>query len=201
MFEYAFSFYQNYLPFFFILTIIAVLLEWPIVILTLTLLSGKLGIPISLIIILSLIGDFGGDMLHFYLGKYGNTLLKKLNFKRKSEKLTRLNKKIKNYPLLEKLIIIKYTPPITSIGLIYLGTTQLPTLEFIKTTLPLCLLSSWLIISIGYFFGEIFTKTQYLWVFFFGAGIVIFSVIILLKFLGKFLVRKIKEKHHQKSDF
>ena len=131
MLEYALSFYQEYTRIFYILIAIVVLLEGPIIILTLTILSPQLWIWIPFLFFLSLFWDFWGDLLHFLLGKYWEKLFpSKRRSEAKSPTFQKLTKTIDNYPLLEKLIIIKYTPPITSIGLIYLWVSKVKMFDF-----------------------------------------------------------------------
>lgn len=67
MLEFALEFYHNYHIIFYLFLTIAVILEGPIVILTLTSLSGVLGIPIRVVICFAIVGDAGGDILHFLL--------------------------------------------------------------------------------------------------------------------------------------
>lgn len=197
MLEFALWFYQNYFFIFYLLLAIAVLLEWPIVIFTLTMLATKLGISLSMIFFLSIFGDFGGDLLHFLIGKYGRKLIKNKKKRISSGKIRKVKAKVDDYPLLEKLIIIKYTPPITSIGLLYLWSTKLSFKKFCITTLPLCLISSSLVFGVGLFFGHFLTPETPVWWFIVGIGLALFIIIKGFKALRKQIVMIITSKHKQ----
>ena len=196
MLEYALSFYQEYTRIFYILIAIVVLLEGPIIILTLTILSPQLWIWIPFLFFLSLFWDFWGDLLHFLLGKYWEKLFpNKRRSWAKSPTFQKLTKTIDNYPLLEKLIIIKYTPPITSIGLIYLWVSKVKMFDFIKKDFPLCLLSTIVVIYIGFYFGQYFnTKTNFWWLIFW-IWLGILTTITLSRLIWKFLLKKIYRQH------
>ncbi len=200
MLEFALDFFQNHQRRFYALITIAVILEGPIVILTLTSLSESLEIPLFIIFLFAIIGDTGGDILHFFVGRYGKKILNLLPFKIKNQHFLKIRKTIEDYPLLEKLIIIKYTPPITSAGLFYLGATSLSFKTFFLTTLPLCLISSSLVFGIGVFFSHYIINQDHIVWMFLGLGISLFIVLKLFKYCGKRLVQYITIKH-QKADF
>lgn len=199
MLDYALSRYDQYFVFFYLLLILLLLLEWPITIFTLSLLAPKLNLWPQHLLLLALIGDFGGDLLHFYLGKYGHHLQKLFKRTLNSRTITTLKRNIDRYPLLEKLIIIKYTPPLTSAGLIYLGFSQIKTKDFIRYTFPLCLLSSSLIVLLSSFFNTFLIKQSRLRVSFLGIGLSLFLLISLIKYLRMLLITRIQKKY-QKPD-
>lgn len=181
--------------------LIAVLLEGPMVVLSLTMLAGKINLGFWFLFFLSLFGDFGGDLLHFLLGRYGNKLLKYRKLIPKPEKLSQLNKKIKNYPLLEKLIIIKYTPPITTLGLIYLGSTDLKIADFIRNTLPLCTISSLMVLSFGYWFSVFLGEDFPLWWLLLCLWIALFTLVKSIRFLSQYIIKLIEKKNKKNQTF
>lgn len=181
--------------------LIAVLLEGPMVVLSLTILAGKLNLGFWFLFFLSLFGDFGGDLLHFLLGRYGNKLLKYRKLIPKPEKLSQLNEKIKNYPLLEKLIIIKYTPPITTLGLIYLGSTDLQITDFIRNTLPLCTISSLMVLSFGYWFSAFLGEDFPLWWLLLCLWIALFTLVKSIRFLSQYIIKLIEKKNKKNQTF
>lgn len=199
MLEYALLWYDQYYVFFYALVVLLVLVEWPITILTLTLLAPKLGIGWEELLLLSLVGDFWGDLLHFYVGRYGYQIQKFFKIRFDNRKFKKLQTQIDRYPLLEKLIIIKYTPPLTSLGLVYLGFSSVRVWEFIKYTLPLCVLSSVSIVAGGYLFGAFWSDNGTLWRFFLGIGVALFVLITVLRRLGRWLVASVQKKY-KKSD-
>lgn len=198
MLEFALEFYHNYHIIFYLFLTIAVILEGPIVILTLTSLSGVLGIPIRVVICFAIVGDAGGDILHFLLWKYAKKILNLIpalnRLKIQNQTFLSFEQKINNYPLLEKLIIIKYTPPITSAGLIYLGSSGLSFRKFLLATLPLCLLSSGIIVAIGLFLSQYLHSQKDIVRFLIGLGLTIFLLLKISKAIGKFFNQKIQEK-------
>lgn len=194
MFEYAISFYNEYIFLFYFLVTIAVILEWPIVILTLTLLSPKLGISFPILLFFALIWDFWWDILHFFVWKF---FKKYFLEKQKFKKLEDLNKKINSFPLLDRLIIIKYTPPITSIWLIYLWVSGTKIWDFVKRDFPLCLFSSLLVLFIWYNFWEYFKNSNNLTYFFLAVWFAIFVVIFSSKIIWNFIIKKIYNKNKQ----
>lgn len=199
MIEFALGFYQNYQRLFYLLLTVAVILEGPIVILTLTSLSWVLSIPLPIVLLFAILWDIWGDVLHFFLGKYGKKFLKLIpaikNLKIQNQNFLSFHQKIQNYPLLEKLILIKYTPPITSAGLIYLWSSGLSFRKFIIASLPLCLLSSGLVFIIGLFLSQYLTSQKQIIRFLIGFGISIFLVLRLIRIIGKYLIKKVEEHH------
>lgn len=199
MLDFALSFATQHIFLFYSLVLIALLLEGPIVIFTLTALSWPLQIPLWMIFILAVFGDAGGDILHFLAGKYTKNLISKIPFftkiQIKNQTFLSFYKKIHNYPLLEKLIIIKYTPPITSAWLLYLGSSGLSFYRFLKNTLPLCLFSSIIVFTIWVFFSTRTNFSNHIEFVLFSLGIGIFLLTKGLKRLWNYLVNSIKKKH------
>ena len=203
MLDFALSFASQHTFLFYSLVLIALLLEGPIVIFTLTALSWPLQIPLWMIFILAVFGDAGGDILHFLAGKYTKKLISKIPFltkiQIKNQTFLSFYKKIHNYPLLEKLIIIKYTPPITSAGLLYLGSSGLKFYDFLKNTLPLCLISSIIVFSIWVFFSSRTSFSNHIELILFGFGIGIFLLTKGLRRTWKYLINYIEKKHQKQT--
>lgn len=199
MLDFALSFATQHTFLFYSLVLIALLLEGPIVIFTLTALSWPLQIPLWMIFILAVFGDAGGDILHFLAGKYTKNLISKIPFftkiQIKNQTFLSFYKKIHNYPLLEKLIIIKYTPPITSAWLLYLGSSGLNFYRFLKSTLPLCFFSSIIVVTIWVFFSTRTSFSNHIEFVLFSLGVGIFLLTKGLKRLWNYLVNSIKKKH------
>lgn len=194
MIDFAISFYNDYLVLFYLIIIIAVILEWPIVILTLTLLSAKLEIPFFVLIILALIWDFGWDLLHFFTWKIFH---KKFEKSKKFKKFENFKEKIDNFPFFEKLIVIKYTPPITSIWLIYLWLNWEKTWNFIKYDFPISTFSSFLVLFIWHNFWQYFKNTDNFTYFFLAVWFAIFLLILSTKLIAKYILKKIYKKYEK----
>lgn len=143
MLEYAISFYNNYTVIFYLLLITAVVVEWPITILTLSMLAPKLEIPFLVIYVLAFSWEFFWDLLHYVIWRFfKKNILKNKSFKT----LEKAEEKLKNHSLFDKLIVIKYTPPITSIWLLYLWFNKTDFKEFSKYILLISLFN-WIVIS------------------------------------------------------
>lgn len=192
MLEYAISFYNNFTILFYLIITIAVILEWPIVILTLILVSSKLGLPFYTIFILAFIWDFWWDLIHFLVWKFTKNFFLK---KKKFQKIENLNKKIEKLSLIEKLLIIKFTPPITIIWLVYLWASKISLFELIKKDFFICIFSSTLIVLIWTKFWEYFKNSDNLALFLFLIWFAIFLLTFITKLIWKFLIKKIYEKN------
>ena len=149
--------------------------------------------------ILAIIWDAWGDIIHFLVGKYSKKLISKIPFvskiKIKNQSFLNFYQKIKEYPLLEKLIIIKYTPPLTTPGLLYLWSSELDFYHFLKSTLPLCLISSTLVFSIGVCFSGRANLTNHISLILIGLGICLFILTKGMRRAWKKLVQTIEKKH------
>jgi membrane protein DedA with SNARE-associated domain len=129
MIDFALNFYNNYIIIFYILLVVAVILEWPITILILSLLSPKFWLSFLFVFFFSFLWEFFWDLLHYFIWRF----FKKNIFKDKNYKLLEnIEKKIEKRSLLDKLIVIKYTPPITSIWLIYMWFQKINLKKFTK---------------------------------------------------------------------
>lgn len=201
MLDFALHFANNHLILFYSLVLIALLLEGPIVIFTLTTLAWLLHLPLWIIFVFAVFGDAGGDILHFLAGKYAKNLISKIpvlsKIQIKNQTFLAFYQKIHNYPLLEKLIIIKYTPPVTSAGLLYLWASGISFYQFLKSTLPLCLISSTIVFSIWVFFSSRTQLSNHIGLVLFGFWIGIFTLLKTMQRLWKKTVLYIQKKHQK----
>ena len=77
MFDFAISFYENYIYFFYALAVVAVILEWPITVLAISsFIAPKYWLSFWLIFALAFIWDFVWDLLHFYMWKFWKNIHK-----------------------------------------------------------------------------------------------------------------------------
>ena len=186
MFEYIIHFYESYKIIFYLLLIIWVIFEGPIIILSLSLVSPILKISFLEVLFFAFLWDFLWDLLHFLFARF---------FKNKIKKdfwiILKLEKKLEKHSLFDKLLVIKYTPPISSLGLLYLWYSKLKLKDFIKNDIILNIFSAVLISSIWYFFWKYFVDTNnfvyfIMWLFF---SFVVFY--FLFKFIRNYLIKKI----------
>lgn len=188
MLEYITQFYSNYTLVFYILLVFVVIIEWPISVLWLSLIAPVLNISFFTILIFSFIWDFFWDLLHYATWRFFKTKL----FQNKNYGfLEKVNSKLEKHSILNKLIVIKYTPPITSIWLLYLGFIKFDFTKFIKNDAVLCFISSIIISSIGYNFWYLFAWNQnnfeYMIIILFVSLIIIFFI---LKKIAYFIISK-----------
>lgn len=157
MLDYVISFYNNYSLIFYILLIIIIVLEGPITIITLTIIAPRLGFWFFMIYIFAFIWEFFWDLLHYFIWRF----FKKFFLKNKKFTLfEKIEKKIVYHSLFDKLIFIKYTPPITSIWLIYLWTKKTDIKNFTKYIFLFSLFNSLIISFIWFKFWNIFKNTD-----------------------------------------
>lgn len=188
MLDYALQFYNNYTIIFYILLIIAVILEWPITILTLSLISPKFWFSFSLIYIFSILWEFFWDLLHYFLWRFFKTNI----FKNKNYILfEKIEKKLEKHSLFDKLVVIKYSPPITSIWLLYMWFQKISIKKFILNVILFSLLN-WLIITFiwfyfwQYFLNESDFKYLIMWILF-----CFLFVFLIIKLISYYLVKNI----------
>jgi len=203
MFEYIIHFYESYKIIFYLLLTIGVIFEGPIIILSLSLIASKLKISFWEILFFAFLWDFLWDLLHFLFARFFKNKLKNpsvfqtvlFNFKGSKKDnfsvIKKLEKKLEKHSLFDKLLVIKYTPPISSLGLLYLWYSKLKIKDFIKNDIILNIFSAVLISSTWYFFGKYFVDTNnfvyfIMWLFF--AFIVFY---FLFKFIKNYLIKKI----------
>jgi len=189
MLDYAIHFYNSYTILFYIFLVIAVILEWPITILALSLLSWKLWIGFFTILIFAFIWDFVWDLLHYIVWRFFKNKILKKDF----SLVQKVENKLKWHSLIDKLIVIKYTPPITSLWLLYLWYAKTNFKQFIKAGVIISIISSIFITSIWYNFWYLFKDEndfRYLIILLFLSFVVFY---FLLRVITKYLIKKIYE--------
>lgn len=191
----------NYILLFFLL-----LAEGPIIGFIASHLSSMGYLNIFLVFIIYFLGDLLGDILHYFIGIFLSKTHNRF-FKKKFVKIDSLLKS-KNVRYMDKLIekdlflallVIKLTPPISSIGLISLGIRKTNILKFIKNTAVICLMVEIPIVLLGYFTGisaQTFLKFQS----FYGKAIFLIIVtvicIYLMNLMKKYISKKIIKKEN-----
>ena len=207
-FSYIFSFYSEHYAIFMILLLIGVVIEWPVIIFSISLLATKLGFGFWEILAISFWWDIAGDIMYFHIWKYiwykfinKNNKIKSDNSdniekikndnrsegieeeKVKNKYLAKIDKAISEKHIFETLLMIKYTPPITLIWLMYLWYKKIELKKFILWILPIIVFNSLLITSLWYFFWKYFINTDD----FYHTIIYIFCGFGLLYFITKLL--------------
>jgi len=131
---------------FYLIFFIIALIEGPIISFTLGYFSNIYDFNLIIIYFIAFLGDFVGDLLHYFIGKYFN------NIKFIHNKI----KKIKIEPrknLFLNIFLLKLTPPLTSAGLLYIGYKQTNFRKFILNGFLLSIIFSAGFVSLGRFSG------------------------------------------------
>ncbi len=191
MVDYALHFYNNYTLFFYILIIIAVILEWPITVLTLSLFASRIWLSFIFIYIFAFFWEFFWDLLHYFIGRF----FKKNFFEDKNFIIfEKFEKKLEHHWLFDKLIVVKYTPPITSIGLIYLWFQKTNIKDFMKNVMILALLDSVLITFVWYNFWKfLIDKNDFKYIII-GMMLSFLIIFILFKLITSYFVKKVLDE-------
>ncbi len=188
MLDYILQFYNNYTIFFYVVVIFIAIIEWPIIILWLSLIAGKLWFSFIFLYIISFLWDFLWDIVHFFIWRLFS---KKYKNRKEFEIIQKLSNRLEKHSLFDKLIVIKYSPPLTSIWLIYLWYKEKKVSKFIINDALLVAVNSLFITFIWFYFWSVFKNnndfSNILILFFF--SIVIFY--IWLKYMTKYLIKKI----------
>ncbi len=186
------TFYGSHEFLFFFFLILALIIEWPAIILWISLLAPQLGFSFVEIFLLSFVGDFIGDMIHYIIWRYFANRFPAI--KQKTEKWQRiqaLESKLSKQKLLDLLVVIKYTAPLTSLGLLYLGYKKVNFKSFALNTFILIACSSLIISSLGYFFASKFSSTEnfsyFVVIILAGLGL----LYLIITYLSKLLIHKI----------
>jgi len=145
----------NYFILFFIL-----LFEGPIIGFVASYLSSQGFLNIFLVAIIYFLGDLTGDIIHYILGYFISSTHNKF-FKKRFKFFTKktTSKKLgKIHRLVEKklflcLVIIKITPPLSSIGLISVGAKKIKFIKFAIYSAIISLMIEIPIILLGYYSG------------------------------------------------
>lgn len=155
MLEYSLLFYNNYTFLFYIWIILAVIIEWPITILILSILATKINLSFFYVYAFAFFWEFLWDILHYFVWRF----FKKNIVKDKEFKIfEKIEKKLVNHSLFDKLIVIKYTPPITSIWLLYLGFQKTNFKEFLINITIFSTFNSLIVTLIWYYFWAYFAN-------------------------------------------
>lgn len=186
------------------LLFIILLVEGPIIGFIASHLASLGFLNIFLVLIVYFLGDFVGDVLHYLFGlllvKTHNHFLKdkfkKLSNLFKSKNINSINKLVENNLFLS-LVVIKLTPPISSLGLISLGVRKTNFVRFIKNTAIVCLMIEIPIVFLGYFTGltaEVFLKSRTIYERLTFFLLVLVICIYLLHLLRNYISKKIISK-------
>ena len=133
--------------------------------------------------------DFIWDLLHYIVWRFFKNKILKKDF----SLVQKVENKLKWHSLIDKLIVIKYTPPITSLWLLYLWYAKTNFKQFIKAGVIISIISSIFITSIWYNFWYLFKDEndfRYLIILLFLSFVVFY---FLLRVITKYLIKKIYE--------
>lgn len=153
MLEYSLHFYNNYTLLFYIWVILAVIIEWPITILILSILATRINLSFFYVYAFAFFWEFLWDILHYLVWRF---LKKNIVKDKEFELFEKIEKKLINHSLFDKLIVIKYTPPITSIWLLYLGFQKTNFKKFLINITVFSTFNSLIITLIWYYFWAYF---------------------------------------------
>jgi len=180
----------------YLLIFIVMIIEGPMIT-TAAAFAASLGyFNIGIIFVLSLLGDVIGDILHYGAGRIlRRTVIERLliYFKVKKSTVRKLEKKI-HFHLWKSMTLIKSTPPLSSPGLLLVGSVRTPFLKYLlislATTLPLTIFYT----GLGYYFG--FAIKKVLEYFNLGRYLIFFVVValVLIFLFYRFLFRRFLKK-------
>ncbi len=157
MLEYALHFYNTYTSIFYIILFFAVIFEWPITILTLSIIAPTINISILSVYIFAFIWELLWDTFHYVVWRFYK---KNFTKDKKFELFEKIESKIRDESIFEKLLVIKYTPPITSIWLFYLWFQRTNFKKFLLSITIFWLLNSLIITLIWYNFWVYFANQE-----------------------------------------
>nr|MDD3719977.1 hypothetical protein [Candidatus Gracilibacteria bacterium] len=189
--DYIIGLYNNHEVIFFILLVFIIAIESRITIFGLVILSPKLGLNFLDIYLFLFFGELLGDTIHYGFGRFFSKFFINNKQENKVSYVKNLQEKLKDKPTFDLLMIIKYTPPITSIGLIYLGFEKYNFKKFILNDLILLFFSSTIITSILFYFGGLLKNNDNLTLFFSEVLIVFMIIFLTIKYISKFIIKKI----------
>jgi len=187
MLDYAIHFYYTHKVFFYILLLVLVILEGPVIILSLSFLAVKFHFSFLDIYIFAFLWDFLWDLWHFLFWRFFSVKILKKDF----SLVQKIDKKLKNHSLLDKLIVIKYTPPITSLGLIYLWFSKISFKNYIKNSFYISVFSAFFITFIWYNFWYLFKDKDNLVYLIFWSFLSFVVFYFLFKIITKYIIKKI----------
>lgn len=131
---------------FYLIFFIIALIEGPVISFTVGYFSNIYGFNLLLIYFIAFLGDFIGDILHYFLGRYFN------NVKFIHQRIKRIKVEPKK-KLFFNILFLKLTPPLTSAGLLYIGYKKVGFRKFVLNGFSLSIIFSVLFVSLGRFSG------------------------------------------------
>lgn len=170
--------------------------EWPFVTLASAFLASLGFFDIFLVAILWWLGDTIGDIILFYMGRFGFKFLpKNENPKIDEKKIFQKIDQLINENLFLAIIIIKFIPYLPPIGLPYIGRTGISSQKFLFYTFLASIPTPLLAVIFGFnisFFKKLLENSSTLEIIIFSIIFIIF--LIWIYFLIKFFKKKIFTK-------
>jgi membrane protein DedA with SNARE-associated domain len=135
------------------LLLIGMIIEGPIITTTFSFAASLGYFNIFIILLLSILGDIFGDFLHFVAGRFiGKKFKKKIKLNKR--RLSFIEKNLKNH-LVKTLVFLKMIPPITSVGLLFVGSSKIRFSKLILASFLATIPLSIFYVCLGYFFGSV----------------------------------------------
>jgi len=188
VFQTIFSFIQvnGYL-----LLFLGMIIEGPVITTTFSFAASLGYFNVFVILLLSITGDVIGDFLHFvagkFIGKKGKKFEGRIGLSKKRRAFIEGN--LKNH-LIKTILFLKMIPPITSAGLLFVGSSKIKFRKLILASFLATLPMSIFYVCLGYFFGA-FAKTIFGYL---RMGEYVILAFIIFVILAYFLVKIIAKK-------
>lgn len=162
--------------------------EWPFVTLASAFLASMWLFNIFIVAILGWFGDVAGDILFFYIGRFGLKIFSKQTTIDTPEEKKFIHKldAILEKNLLLAIILIKFIPYAPPIWLPYIGRSQISSKNFFFYTLIACLPIPLIATLIGFyisFFTKFFQNASLKQIILVSMGILIFLIFLVFSFL------------------
>jgi len=144
-----------------------------------------------IIFILSILGDVIPDTIYYAIGFWGRrSMAEKFGkyFGLTEKRIEKLEKTIKLHGG-KAIAILKYTPVLSTPGLILVGTMKMAFGRFIFFVVAVTLQKTLTFMALGYFFGKAYNIGKYI-----KYGSLIPFIIILLYFVFMFIYKKLSER-------
>jgi membrane protein DedA with SNARE-associated domain len=151
---------------------------------------------VFIILGLAIAGNVIGDVIYYYVGKFGKHALAKKRITKmlESNKIKKIEDRLKTWPG-RTLAIIKLVPPLTPPGLLLAGVVNMPFKKYLMYSIIISAISCTFFTLLGYFSGKffylIYSQIKY-WPYV--AGITIALILI-----GWFIVRYVNKKLSKKA--
>jgi membrane protein DedA with SNARE-associated domain len=198
--SFAFSTFQGALSFVeassYIMIFIAMVIEGPIVTAAAAFAASLGYLNIITIFFLSLFGDLLGDILHYGAGRMlHRSFIEKYSYKIgiKRKTIERMEKHMRNN-LGKTMLLVKFTPILTLVGLLLTGALRVPFRKFMKVSLLVTLPRTIFFTCLGYFFGVAVSRIMR----YFNLGSYILPFIALVALIAYFAYRKFSQKITEK---